>query len=164
MRYYVTIEGETVEVDLSGPSPVVGGTRVEAELIEIPGTPLRRLVVDGNSRVFVATANGHGTWRLLLDGDPVDVEVVDHRTHAIRQLSGKAESPVPRTIVAPMPGLVVRVQVEIGQRVSAGQGVIVVEAMKMENELKAPAQGVVAAVRVSPGEAVEKGTTLIELE
>jgi pyruvate carboxylase subunit B len=65
---------------------------------------------------------------------------------------------------APMPGLVLRVQVTPGQAVAAGAGLVVLEAMKMENELKAPASAVVRAVRVQPGEAVEKGQVLIEFE
>jgi pyruvate carboxylase subunit B len=63
-----------------------------------------------------------------------------------------------------MPGLVVRVQVEPGQAVAAGAGVVVLEAMKMENELRAAAAGTVRTVRVRPGEAVEKGQALVEFE
>ena len=68
----------------------------------------------------------------------------------------------PAALKAPMPGLVVRVQVETGQSVGAGTGVVVLEAMKMENELRTSAPGVVAAVRVRAGEAVEKGQVLVE--
>jgi biotin carboxyl carrier protein len=63
-----------------------------------------------------------------------------------------------------MPGLVVRIQTEPGQHVQAGTPLIVLEAMKMENELKAAAAGVVKLVRVAAGEAVEKGQILVELE
>jgi len=63
-----------------------------------------------------------------------------------------------------MPGLVVRVQVEAGQSVAAGAGIVVLEAMKMENELRAAAAGTVRTVRVRPGEAVEKGQVLVEFE
>jgi pyruvate carboxylase subunit B len=62
-----------------------------------------------------------------------------------------------------MPGLVVRVNVAVGDSVQAGQGVVVMEAMKMENELRASASGTVKAINVSPGKAVEKGTVLVEL-
>jgi len=62
-----------------------------------------------------------------------------------------------------MPGLVVRVAVSVGDVVSAGQGLAVIEAMKMENELRASSAGVVMAIRVTPGEAVNKGAVLIEL-
>ena len=63
-----------------------------------------------------------------------------------------------------MPGLVVRVQVEAGQAVAAGTGMVVLEAMKMENELRAATAGTVRSVRVAPGEAVEKGQVLVEFE
>jgi pyruvate carboxylase subunit B len=63
-----------------------------------------------------------------------------------------------------MPGLVVRVSVEEGDRVEAGQSVVIVEAMKMENDLKAESGGVVAKVRVAAGEAVDKGAVLVEFE
>jgi pyruvate carboxylase subunit B len=63
-----------------------------------------------------------------------------------------------------MPGLVVRVEAKPGDKVTAGTGLVVLEAMKMENELKAAAPGVVKAVRVAPGEAVERGQVLVEFE
>jgi biotin carboxyl carrier protein len=62
-----------------------------------------------------------------------------------------------------MPGLVVRVQVEPGQQVAAGAPLVVLEAMKMENQLKAPAAGMIAEVRVVAGAAVEKGQVLVTL-
>jgi pyruvate carboxylase subunit B len=62
-----------------------------------------------------------------------------------------------------MPGLVVKVLVEPGQTVAPGQSLVVLEAMKMENELKAPGAAIVAAVAVKPGEAVDKGQTLVEM-
>ncbi len=62
-----------------------------------------------------------------------------------------------------MPGLVVRVLVEPGARVAAGEGLVVLEAMKMENELRAAGPGVVRAVHAAPGEAVDKGQVLVEL-
>src|SRR2546422_4321868 len=64
---------------------------------------------------------------------------------------------------APMPGLVVRVEVADGQRVDAGAGLVVVEAMKMENELRAPRAGMVQTVHVAVGQAVEKGMPLVTL-
>jgi biotin carboxyl carrier protein len=63
-----------------------------------------------------------------------------------------------------MPGLVLRLEVSVGATVRAGQGLIVLEAMKMENEIKAGLAGVVKAIHVAPGQAVEKGAPLVELE
>ncbi|PYO31842.1 MAG: hypothetical protein DMD32_07625 [Gemmatimonadetes bacterium] len=62
-----------------------------------------------------------------------------------------------------MPGLVVRIEVAAGQPVLAGAGLVVVEAMKMENELRAPHSGVVATVHVAVGQAVERGAPLVTL-
>jgi propionyl-CoA carboxylase alpha chain len=63
-----------------------------------------------------------------------------------------------------MPGLVVRIEVQVGDAVQAGQPVVAMEAMKMENELKAETAGVVRRIAVEPGTAVEKGTLLVEFE
>jgi pyruvate carboxylase subunit B len=63
-----------------------------------------------------------------------------------------------------MPGLIVRVNVKAGDKVHAGQGIVVMEAMKMENELRATAAGTVKSVEVVPGTAVEKGALLVALE
>ena len=69
-----------------------------------------------------------------------------------------------QTIVAPMPGRVVRVLVSIGDRVLAGQPIVVVEAMKMENELRSPKDGVVREVNVQAGGAVEARAVLVVIE
>jgi propionyl-CoA carboxylase alpha chain len=66
--------------------------------------------------------------------------------------------------MAPMPGLIVRVNVAAGDRVQPGQGLVVMEAMKMENELRATAAGTVKRVMAAPGAAVEKGALLLEME
>lgn len=166
MRYFVTLGDRTVEVDLSGATPVVDGVPVQqAELAALPGTPIRSLRVDGRSYTLsVQPGERRGRWNLALGGQRFAADAVDERTRAIREMTGGAETETAKTVVAPMPGLVVRVLVEPGDAVRAGQGVVIVEAMKMENELKAPADGTVARIDVQPGKTVEKGTTLVTLE
>ncbi len=165
MRYFVTVGDREMEVDLTGTTPVVDGTPVHAEMVALPGTPVRHLLVDGRSHAFVARpSERRGRWEISLGGTRFQVEAVDERTRAIREMTGGADAETEKTVVAPMPGLVVKVEVEVGQQVRAGQGVVVVEAMKMENELKAPADGVVARIEVQPGQTVEKGATLLVLE
>ena len=84
---------------------------------------------------------------------------------AIRELAGASAGPAgPAPLLAPMPGMIVRVSVQVGDVVQPGQGLVVMEAMKMENELRAPAHATVKAVLAQPGTAVEKGALLIELE
>jgi biotin carboxyl carrier protein len=92
------------------------------------------------------------------------VLALDERTRAIRDLAAKSEvDSGPAPLKAPMPGLVVRIAVAVGDTVSAGQALVVVEAMKMENELRAASGGVVTAIRAIEGTAVEKGAVLVEL-
>ncbi|HET9982661.1 MAG TPA: biotin/lipoyl-containing protein [Longimicrobiales bacterium] len=166
MRYYVTIGDRTVEVDLTGPRPRVDGVEVEADLVALPGTPVRHLLLDGRSYALVARAGeARGAWDVHLDGRRFAPEVVDERTRAIRAMTGKgAVAQGPRPVRAPMPGLVTRVDVAVGQAVQAGQGVLVIEAMKMQNELRADAGGTVVRILVEAGQAVEKGAVLVEFE
>lgn len=165
MKYFVTIGDRTLEVDLSGATPVVDGTPVAAEMIAVPGTPVRHLLVDGKSTVVVAQPGDRGgRWHLAIGGERFSADTIDERTRAIREMTGGADAETEKVITAPMPGMVVRVEVEPGQRVKAGQGVVIVEAMKMENELKAPADGTVAQVQVTAGQTVDKGDVLLVLE
>jgi pyruvate carboxylase subunit B len=165
MRYFVTIGDRTLEVDLTGATPVVDGTPVQAQLAHLPGTPVRSLLADGRSHTLVAHAGERrGRWQLTLGGRRFSADAVDERTRAIREMTGGGEDEALKEIVAPMPGLVVKIEVEVGQAVRAGQGVAIVEAMKMENELKAPADGVVAKILVQERQTVDKGATLIVLE
>ena len=166
MRYFVTLGDRTLEVDLTGPTPVIDGVPVEhAELATLPGTPERHLLVDGRSYALtVQPGEKRGRWNLALGGHRFAADAVDERTRAIREMTGGAEAEAEKTVNAPMPGLVLRVLVEPGEQVRAGQGVVIVEAMKMENELKAPAEGTVARIEVQPGQTVEKGAVLVVLE
>lgn len=115
-------------------------------------------------RSYEVTFDGGGGDQLVrVDGCPVRLALIDpRRRYGRRDVTARADGP--GAVVAPMPGRVVRILVARGQQVAARQGVVVVEAMKMENELKADAAGVVARVAVAAGQAVEKGAIMIEFE
>jgi biotin carboxyl carrier protein len=166
VKYYVRIGDRTLEVELDGNRAVVDGVALEAQLAAIPGTPLYHLLLGGESWTVAAQQlEGAGRWALGMVGERVEVEVADERTRQIQALAGtRSKSGTGATIQAPMPGLVVRVEVEVGQRVESGAGLVVVEAMKMENELRAPRAGVVREVHVAAGQAVERGAPLVTLE
>jgi pyruvate carboxylase subunit B len=164
VKYLVSVAGREVEVEVDGDRVTVAGATRTASLRSIAGTPSRQLLLDGRPAVLTLRSSGRGQWTLGRAGDRWDAEVLDERTRHIRSLTaGSAAERGPATLRAPMPGLVVRILVEPGREVARGAGVVVLEAMKMENELKAPAAGIVAAVRVQPGEPVEKGQVLVEL-
>jgi biotin carboxyl carrier protein len=166
MRYVVDVAGERIEVELDGEEAVVDGERVSVHLADIEGTPVRLVTIGAaQHRVIARRGDARGRYVLALDGWRFDVEALDERTRAIRDLSATPAGPAgPSPIVAPMPGLIVRVSVAVGDRVAAGQGIVVMEAMKMENELRATADAVVRVIHATPGTAVEKGTRLVEFE
>ncbi len=166
MKYLVDLLGERVEVALDGAGVLVDGAREAAHLADVEGTSVRLVSIGGvQHRVVARRGDARGRYVLWIDGWRFEVEALDERTRAIRELSAATAAPAgPAPVVAPMPGLVVRVQVAVGDRVEAGQGVVVMEAMKMENELRAPAAGVVRAIMAEPGTAVEKGARLIEFD
>ena len=166
MKYVVRIGDETLEVTLEGTTVLVDGVAVTARLTSLEGTPVRLLTVgDEVHRVLVRRGETRGRYAIWLDGFRHDVEALDERTRAIRALSGAAAAPQgPAPLKAPMPGLVVRVNVQPGDQVQAGQGLVVIEAMKMENELRSASAGRVKAVHATPGMPVEKGALLVELE
>jgi biotin carboxyl carrier protein len=165
MKYVVLLDGRTIEVEVEGDRVTVDGQTHSATLGLIPGTPLRQLLIDGRPLTLSVEAIGRGRWALTPRGERWEMEVLDERTRHIRSLAGGGDQRrAPGVLKAPMPGLVVRVQVEAGQQVEAGTPLVVLEAMKMENELKAPGPAFVKAVRVVPGEAVEKGQVLLEFD
>ena len=167
MKYVVELNAERHSVDLGPDGVSYGGERPgRAELSDIEGSPVRMVKIGTNVyRVVVQKREGRGRYSLWVDGYRFDAEALDERTRAIRDLSAANTGPAgPAPIIAPMPGLVVRVNVKVGDTVEPGQSLVVMEAMKMENELRATGPGTVRSVEVSPGTAVEKGTLLVALE
>ena len=166
MKYFVRVDGEEHEVVLDGEGVHLDGEDVVARVDEVDGTPVRMVTVgDEVHRVVLRRGASRGLYTIWLDGFRFEVEALDERARAIRELSGaSAGASGPAPLKAPMPGLIVRVNVQVGDAVQAGQGLVVMEAMKMENELRAQAAGKVRSIVVSPGTAVAKGALLIELE
>jgi pyruvate carboxylase subunit B len=166
MKYFVRVGGRELEVELDGDSVTVDGSTLRAHVEDLAGTPIQIVSIGNEVHRVLATRGDHrGQYSLALNGRRFSVEALDERARAIRELSGaSARSTGPAHLVAPMPGLIVRVSVNEGEQVRQGQGLVVMEAMKMENELRATAAGTVRRVLVQPGSVVEKGTTLLEME
>lgn len=165
MKYFVDIGGERIEVELDGGTARIGDVMHRVHLADVEGTPVH--LVSIGERVHRIVARRHaerGRYTLRLDGWRFEADALDARTRAIRDLTAaQAEQAGPLPVVAPMPGLIVKVHVQVGDTVSAGQGVVSMEAMKMENELRSTTAGTVKAVLAKPGQAVEKGAVLVEL-
>jgi pyruvate carboxylase subunit B len=165
MKYIVDVNGERITVELDGAQAIIEGQVMDVGLTAIDGTPVRLIRIGERvHRVIARRGASRGAWVLDIDGVRVETDALDERMRTIRDLTAAASvSSGPAPLRAPMPGLVVRVQVAVGDAVTAGQGLVVVEAMKMENELRATANGIVMAVHATVGTAVEKGAMLVEL-
>jgi pyruvate carboxylase subunit B len=162
VKYYVTIAGRIIEVGVEGDRVTVEGREARAELRAVSGTPVRHLLVDGASGIIPMEPVEPGRWLVQRHGERFDVQVVDERSHHIRSLVGGGRSHAgPAVLKAPMPGLVARILVAPGQGVDRGTSLVVLEAMKMENELRADGPGVVSEIEVAVGQAVEKGQVLV---
>jgi pyruvate carboxylase subunit B len=173
MHYFVRLgDADPLELEVGPDGPTLAGDHVDADLRRIDGTDVWVLRLGDRVHRVVASrvaAPGGGTeqgrWSLLVDGVPVETEALDARTRQLREMTtSMAGASGSKPVVAPMPGLVVKIDVAPGDTVVAGQGVVIVEAMKMENELAAEGPGVVVRIPVSEGDAVEKGQVLVELE
>jgi biotin carboxyl carrier protein len=146
----ILVDGHPVEID---PEQLDDVREVE------PG--VYSVILDGRSIEVRAVLSAHGS-NLVVDGRRFTAEPFDPRNASPR--SKAAIGAGRQKISAPMPGKVIRVLVRRGDVVDAGQGLVVVEAMKMQNEMKAPRPGRVAEVRVRDGETVASGDTLVVLD
>jgi biotin carboxyl carrier protein len=162
MTFDVTVDGRRFRVEVharGGPggryTVSLGGAPFDVEVADL-AAPLVSLLVDGESHE-VGLEKRPGGFTVLLPGEAVAVDLAA----AARDASAPPHpAPGPARLTAPMPGRVVRVLSAVGTDVAAGQGVIVIEAMKMENEIRAPRAGRVQEVVVQDGQAVEAGALL----
>jgi pyruvate carboxylase subunit B len=167
VKYVVEVNGERHAVALEQSNAAYEAEPAEhAELSDIEGSPVRMVKIGTHVyRVVMQKREGRGRYTLWVDGYRFEVEALDERTRTIRDVSAANAGPSgPAPVLAPMPGLIVRINVGVGEKVEAGQGVVVMEAMKMENELRATAPGTVKSIEVATGTAVEKGALLVALE
>ena len=139
-RYRIALDGTTHEVDSRHTSK-----------------DIRSFIVGGE--VFEADfEDSNGELAFLLDGRKFHIHAIDERRQRLRKAAelsaGDGE------VATPMPGKVIRILAPVGTAVKAGQGVVVLEAMKMENEMTSPVDGTVSEIRVEEGQAVEADTVL----
>lgn len=166
MKYFVRIGEAEHEVTVEGDTVVVDGQSLRAHAEDIAGTPITAVTIGTEvHRVLARRGESKGSFDLSVGGYRFAVEALDERTRTIRRMAGNsAQRAGAAHLKAPMPGLIVRINVAAGDDVRAGQGLVVMEAMKMENELRASRDGRVKRVAVEPGSAVEKGALLLEME
>ena len=166
MKYFVTIGGTEHEVNVDGDTVTLDGSTLRAHIEDLQGTPITIVTIGTEvHRIVAKRGDEKGRYALSVGGHQVVAEALDARSYTIRKLIGaSAKVAGPAHLHAPMPGLIVRINVSAGDTVQAGQALVVMEAMKMENELRASAAGKVKRVAVAVRSAVEKGALLLEME
>jgi len=121
------------------------------------------LLIGSRSYEVAVERRSNGERIVYVNGVAVPISIMDPRERLVRRRGTVSAETGPRSIVSPMPGRIVKVLVREGEVVAAQQGLVVVEAMKMENELRAPRAGQVSAVKVVEGMSVEAKTVLVTL-
>ena len=164
MRYHAVLGGEEHLIDITsrggGKYRVAIGDRIlEVDAVHLQGFAVSILADTRSARCDIERGKD-GRLSVLVGENVFPMELLDERRLRLRQAGGKFSLEGPQRIDAPMPGKVVRVLVKAGDEVSEGQGLIVVEAMKMENELKSPKAGKVTELHAVEGAAVESGAKL----
>jgi biotin carboxyl carrier protein len=168
MRYDATVGGQkeatSIEIEPSGPGykVTVNGEsyQVNAVMLDPGGISL---LVDGKS--YAATIQEKkDRLSVLVRNRIFDVSIIDERRGKLNRIATRFSSQGKQIIASPMPGKVVRVLVNLGDSVLEGQGLVVVEAMKMENELKSPKAGKVIELNAREGSAVDNNAILVVVE
>jgi biotin carboxyl carrier protein len=149
---------------IDGGYEVTLGERTYQVDVGSPRAGLRSLRIDGGQYEVAVQRQGEGVYRVSTAHGAGQVEVVDPLTYLASQSRGGTGGKRSQRVTAYMPGRVVTLLVQEGEEVSAGQGVLILEAMKMENEIRAEQGGTVSRFLVQPGQAVETGDPLFELQ
>ncbi len=165
MTYEVTIGEKTFRVELVRAGPAwrckLDGKEFPVDVVS-PHSGVLSLLIGGKS-YEVRQENAAAETNIVIGHECFRVAVRDPRSLRSRRSSGDEGHGV-RKITAPMPGKIVRILAPAGSEVEAGQAVLVIEAMKMQNELKSPKKGKIRKLNVSEGAAVEAGQALAEVE
>lgn len=162
MKYITTVNGREYVIEILDEAHLsLDGVVYELDFERVGNQPVYSLVLDGQSfEAHVYTDEEQ--WQVLLRGDMYRALVEDERERRLRsQWEGAPAERREFHLNAPMPGMVIAIPVEEGQVVEKGDVLVILESMKMQNELKSPRAGKVSRVRVAPGERVEQKQTLL---
>lgn len=165
-QFELELSGESYKVEISSDhqKATIDGRTVPFQILSNQD---ERLLVRLGTKVYkVTNSSTNGTLvQFFLDGNPVEVSVKDEKQILLEKLGFTAHNTATEGVVnAPMPGKILDILVGEGDQVSDGTSLLVLEAMKMENELKSPVKGIVKSLNVRKNESVEKNQKLLEIE
>ncbi len=162
MKYFTTIADTVYEIKVQKDGTIfVDGTPHQVQ--QEPFSPNASSLLIGNrSHEVVVVGNREGLYEVVISGEKHEVLVQDELTYRVAQAQEAAAANMGEvTIKSPMPGLIIDVPVAVGDKVTKGQTLIILESMKMENELKSPRDGIVLKIETETGASVEKGQNLV---
>ncbi|MEA2007674.1 MAG: acetyl-CoA carboxylase biotin carboxyl carrier protein subunit [Chloroflexota bacterium] len=165
MKYIATINNQEHTVEIIDEShAAVNGKVHEINFEPVRGHLIFSLLVDGKS--YEANIyQENGGWEVLMRGRHYSVQVDDERERQLKAAAGASRLPKGAFhLKSPMPGLVVQIPVKEGQEVEKGDVLLILESMKMQNELKSPRAGVISRILVTLSENVERKQTLLSVE
>ena len=164
-KYYATIQGIEYVIEITSDSRVT----INGKSMSIDYHPLKQgsscsLLVDG--KLYEPTVyDENGGWEIIIKGNRYNVQVEDERERLLRLASGGSSLQQGRFVLtSPMPGLVIDIPVSEGDQVSKGDVLVILESMKMQNELTAPKDGTVIQIQASVNDNVERKENLLTLE
>lgn len=167
MKYFATIDDRTYEIDIDHHGHVtVDGQKLDADMKLVGGRHLYSLLLNNASyEVLLDTeSEKRNFYTVMVSGLQYTVKVQDERSRRLALVDRSLRPSEGELLIkAPIPGLVVKVPVAVGQEVTEGETLVILEAMKMENELRAPRRGVVSELRVAPGDQVALGQMMLAL-
>jgi acetyl/propionyl-CoA carboxylase alpha subunit len=164
MKYIAEVDGLEFPVEIMDEHHICfGGEILEIDLAAVSGQPLYSLIVNGESFEGYVYPDEQ-SWQVLLLGRSYSISIEDEREKRLRTSDTSVVSPGREYIlIAPMPGLAVAVPIEEGQRVEKGQILVILESMKMQNELRAPFAGNIARLKIKAGDSVQQKQILLNL-
>lgn len=164
MKYFATIGANEYEIIIEKDQVFVDGELVDIDLMKSGGSELYSVLYDGQSHELLIEQD-RSSFSVTMGAERFDVAVEDERTRRLN--AGRKVAELPKgefAVVAPIPGLVIKVLVAEGDEVEDQQPLVLLEAMKMENEIRAPRAGVIKKVEVQPSQQVEQNAALVVLE
>jgi acetyl/propionyl-CoA carboxylase alpha subunit len=164
MKYIAEVDGLEFPIEILDDHHICfGGEIIEVDLSAVSGQPLYSLIMNGESFEGYVYPDER-SWQVLLLGRSYSISIEDEREKRLRTTDNQRVTPGREfTLKAPMPGLAVAVPIEEGQRVEKGQILVILESMKMQNELRAPFNGNVARLKIKPGESVQQKQVLLSI-
>jgi biotin carboxyl carrier protein len=165
MNYIATVNDKEYTIDIIDEKNILlDGKPVEIDFEAVQNQPVFSLITKGRSyEAYVGDTDD--LWEILLRGNLYTVNVVDEREQRLLNAAGGTVADRGEFhLKAPMPGLIVSIPVVEGQEVEKGDVLIILESMKMQNELRSPKDGTIARIKVAVGDSIEQKATILSVE